>query len=307
MGKLRELASSGDAQAIQRVADLDSIVVTHNIAGSLDFEKRVLDMAKSDFELISQNEYQDLSRLFEDRHRCAHPSLNRPGEVYRPTAEAARSHLRMATDCLLSQGPVQGKAALLGVLGEIESQLFPTDAIKAIQVLRPGALGKPRDVLLRSVVYAVISSLLTDDKSWQQKIAALLALRQLHRIKAESFIEKRIAEKSATLEEGSLGRLVRFVANVDDTWQYLPGPVAHKLQAYVTKIDAKKMPRTLLTALRVRELHEGVCVRVSEFSVDEATALLTVGQPRELVDRAIELYGESASYEEANRLKQKTA
>jgi hypothetical protein len=303
MSKLRELAASGDAEATKKVTEMDTIVVTHDMNKSLEFERQILTVARDSFELISQSEFVDLSRILEDRHRCAHPSLNRPGEVYRPTAETARVHLRVATEHLLSQGPVQGKAALTRVLSEIESQLFPTDAIHATQVLRLGAMGRPKEVLLRNVAFALVSSLLIEDKEWRQKVAALLALRTLHRARVESFIEKRFAEKAASVSEDGLWRIIRFVRWVADTWQYLPDVIGRKLIVYVAKVEVKNYPQALLEALSVPELSVPCLNRFQTLVASEVAGLIEVAQPQAVIDCAIRVYAQATGYIEANALK----
>jgi hypothetical protein len=94
MYKMQELALSGDKEA-QKITDhLDRIHRDGNWQESIDFEKKILDLAKKQFDLLSALEHEDLKRLFEDRNRCAHPSLLSLEEPYQPTRELARYHLR---------------------------------------------------------------------------------------------------------------------------------------------------------------------------------------------------------------------
>lgn len=94
--KLQELELSGDDNASQKIAEYERIRRENNIRGALNFEQNILDTAQKDFELISDVEHSDLTRLREDRNRCAHPVLNAFDEVYQPSAELARTHLRNA-------------------------------------------------------------------------------------------------------------------------------------------------------------------------------------------------------------------
>ena len=105
--KMRELEISGDNNAKQKLAEFEQIRQSDDLKASMLFEREILNMAKKDFELISQQEYEDLSRLQSDRHRCAHPSMNSSEDVYQPSAELARYHLRNAVIHMLQHPPLQ--------------------------------------------------------------------------------------------------------------------------------------------------------------------------------------------------------
>jgi hypothetical protein len=73
--KLATLEMQGDKQAIAFAAEFRKIRESGDIAGSLKFEKMILERAHKELALISDLEYEDLDRLYRDRHRCAH-SIN---------------------------------------------------------------------------------------------------------------------------------------------------------------------------------------------------------------------------------------
>ena len=305
MGKLRELASSGDSEAVARVAEMDDIIVRHDKEKSMDFENRILDLAKDKFELISHHELVDFQRLREDRHRCAHPSLNRPGEIYRPTAEAARVHLRFSTEHLLSQAPVQGKAAMDRVFSEIDSPLFPTIEAQALAALRLGPMARPKQTLLRNVVNALVSSLLQEDKSFGQKLAALLALRRMYPDQVASFIEKRVAERAPNVPDLGLTRVVRFVRQIENGWEYLPVSVRNKLDTFISTTSVGKIPNTLIASLDIADLRQAAHDRIAAASTEDVAKLIAAGKPRVVIDRAVELFLNSKTFDEANARKRK--
>ena len=88
--KLRDLDLSGDKLAKQKLEEFEEICKKHDVSGSLIFEKNVILKQHEDFELITPLERVDLERLFEDRNRCAHPSMNSPEETYAPRSEERR-------------------------------------------------------------------------------------------------------------------------------------------------------------------------------------------------------------------------
>jgi hypothetical protein len=120
------------------------------------FENGILElMAVPDFELISRQELFDLSRIAEDRNRCAHPSMDGGLSPFSMTAELARTHLRNAVLYLLQHPPVQGQFAKDQIFNEIRSPLFPEDPERAVQRLSHGPLGHARQILVKAVFMVV--------------------------------------------------------------------------------------------------------------------------------------------------------
>jgi hypothetical protein len=135
VGKLQQLELAGDANGKRRRDEYEQARSSGDVRACLEFERRLLSLARDEFELITSIECKDLERLAEDRHRCAHPSMNASEEVYSPSAETARAHLRNAVVHFLRHPPVQGKAALARVMTDIESAYFPTTTQDAVTQL----------------------------------------------------------------------------------------------------------------------------------------------------------------------------
>ena len=100
VSKLNELELTGDKKAKKHLEDYEKIVAggESKLKEALDFERGILEMAATDFDLLTSNELLDLNRLKEDRNRCAHPSMQAIGNVYVPSPELARTHIRNAVD-----------------------------------------------------------------------------------------------------------------------------------------------------------------------------------------------------------------
>ncbi|NOJ99880.1 hypothetical protein HMI51_44315, partial [Corallococcus coralloides] len=94
MQKFHELAIAGDAAAGKEAEALERIRANGDVTAAMRFEKDLLNKAKSPFELVNNLEYIDLTRLYDDRNRCAHPSFVADGEAYSPPGELARLHIR---------------------------------------------------------------------------------------------------------------------------------------------------------------------------------------------------------------------
>src|SRR5262249_26768428 len=129
------------------------------IDAALQFEREVLEVARDQLELIDQQQFIDLLRLREDRNRCAHPTYQRIDIPYRPSAELARTHIYNAVVHLLSQLPVQGKAALAELEALVSSKFFPTDTAKARIQLSESALSRPSEPLLKGFIDLLVYGL----------------------------------------------------------------------------------------------------------------------------------------------------
>lgn len=110
--KFKELSALGDKEAEKQVEELEKARRINDISRFLQLEREIVEVARDKLELISHTESVDLERLQEDRNRCAHPSMNLEGEIFNPSAELARLHIRSAVNHLLQFPPSQGKYAL---------------------------------------------------------------------------------------------------------------------------------------------------------------------------------------------------
>jgi hypothetical protein len=111
--KLKELSLAGDKEAQKQLEEFENAIKTGNVV-------------KDKFELISHVEFFDLESLQQDRNRCAHPSMTADGEIYNPSAELARVHIRAAVEYLLQYPLAQGKGYPLkpGHFYKTEMQFF---------------------------------------------------------------------------------------------------------------------------------------------------------------------------------------
>ena len=228
--KLRDLDLSGDKLAKQKLEEFEDICKKHDVSGSLLFEKNVILQQHEDFELITPLEKVDLERLFEDRNRCAHPSMNSPEETYKPTAELARLHLRNAVTHVLQRRPTQGKAVIDRLISEVRSPYFPTSSNEAKEYLKQGALARPREALLRNWIIVILKAMLLDKGFQLQLSAALDASRVLHRELVESTLREQLSKIYRQIPDKTLYRGLRFQALLSDVWQYLEDDVAMLLK-----------------------------------------------------------------------------
>jgi len=136
IGKIRELAESGDGQAGDFARGLDNAISSGNRDELQKTERNLLKVAHGTFELIDSRELEELDRLRNDRHVCAHPAFVRPSEIFVPTPELVRLHLATAVDAVLAKEPAPGKRAVQRFVSEIVSASFPESLNQLAAYLR---------------------------------------------------------------------------------------------------------------------------------------------------------------------------
>jgi len=302
--KLRELALSGDKAAEQHIEKIERVRVANDFAQALRFERDILILARDQFELISHLEHIDLSRLQEDRNRCAHPSLMSQDQGFNPSGELARLHIRSAVLHLLQHQPVQGKYALERLLREVNSEYFPDTYPEAAQALSSGPLKRPRDTLVRNFVIVLIKDVLTPDLDWRARrraLAALMAVKQLHHRIFELTIKEQLPSLFRGLADDGLHRGVWVLTSFYDYWDILPPDVKLKIEAFVTKLPTEhfhSVDSILKYAPLRRAAKQRVCIASRKDMGGSLWMFFEV--PPVVADRCIALYLEAANFAEAN-------
>lgn len=304
--KLRELTLAGDRAATAIINDFDAITTSNNVARAQQFERELLTIAKEKFELISPQECVDLERLQADRHRCAHPSQSTVGEVFSPTAELARFHLRSAVEHLLQHEPAQGKAALDGILSTIRSRNFPTAQAKALTILGATPLKRARASLVRNLILVLLKDALREEDEWPisaQRRAALLSIQSLHS-----------AQWIQVLQQ-SLTPLIRSLATDDQLLRaaqllYLHPSLADAVeedQVIVLSEFVRRLPRERVLSLtnffEPGPLLAAARQRVNTLNAKEVADICGIsfaGAPPEICDHMVRKYSEANSFDSAN-------
>lgn len=300
--KLQELALAGDKEADGLIGELEKIRSTGDVARALKFEKDLLISARDKFELISPLEYLDLSRLQEDRNRCAHPSLVAEGEAYDPSAELARLHIRSAVVSVLQHPPAQGKYALDRLLKEVESDYFPISFEDARDFFSTGPLRRPRESLVRNFVVILLKTLLlgTKDYKYKRRIsAALKATSYLHTEPFNATLKEKLSPLIRQVEDSELYSTFSFFQQVPDVWQFLAADVRQKLKNYVMGMPSDDLDY-IDGALSFAPLKEIAEKRVKKATRKELADSMFFDLPRQVGDRFVEIYLDSKSFDDAN-------
>lgn len=310
--KLRELDIAGDAQAHQYVQELDTIRTANDVVRSLEMERSILRRATEDFELLSHQERVDLERLQEDRHRCAHPSLDQPDEPYQPPAELARYHLHTVFSALATRPAAQGKGAFDRIVAEVTSPLFPVDVEQAVRVLGAGPLQRPRATLLRAFVIASIKAILVgddrDNKPLVARVAtAIAAARRLHPTHTLEVAEQALPDIARRLRGADVARIVKLVAEIPELSDAVPDDVLIKIERFIETAGASEIAEAVPRASIFPTLRDAVTRRVETLTRDDLVSIVRddpggAMEFRPILDRAINLTVNSRSWDNTNEM-----
>lgn len=313
--KIRELSISGDAGAKRLISSFEGYQKQIDegndqaIKNALEFERNILKTAKDDMQFFDQQQFIDLTRLREDRHRCAHPSFQRIEDPYKPSAEQARMHLRNAIIHVLSQQPVQGKAAIDQVLALVSSEYFPRDINKAVVQLKDSDFSNPRASLVNGVVDSLLFDFFKDDsplKFNKNAITALKASLLLQRELAEKRIELQINKIFRDVSDDKFIGAVFIALDIPEAWGYLVQSSKDKVSSFILNVSAKDALPAIRLALKKPELVAVSKERIQTLNESELSdGILKYEFTNNAVERALELYTNVGNWGQANSIADK--
>ncbi len=204
------------------------------------FESDIPNLAQTQFEFLSPVEKSDLERLFEDRSRCAHPSMTSLEEPFEATAELARYHLRSAVMHCLQRPPVQGGLAIKRIWEDIGSEYFPKDSEKATQYFQKGLLASARPSLIKNVIIGLTVSLLTEDRSEDERLrqfSALNAVANMYHSQVKEILNERLSKIILDkVTDSNWDKVIIYLGTVE-IWDNLSEPCQLKAIAFMDKLE----------------------------------------------------------------------
>ena len=241
--KLRELQLLGDKEASQLLEQFEKLSSEKKVRDLWKFESDIPQKALKPFELISNVEMSDIERLFEDRSRCAHPSMTSLEEPFEATAELARYHLRSAVTHLLERPPVQGRAARERIFQDIKSEYFPTDAELAKKYFQKSPLARARLTLIKDVVIGLTVSLLTEnlpDDERARQFSAIDAISSMYTEKTREILNDKLSDIILNkVDDENWDKVIIYLGKVK-IWDYLTEPCQIKGVAFIEKLKLFK-------------------------------------------------------------------
>lgn len=295
LSKINELNLSGDAKANAIINEFERIIQNNDIVASLKFEKDILRLTK-EFELLNEREYQEMYRLYEDRNMCAHPSMIALEEPYRPSAELARCHLRNAVIYFLQRPPVQGKAALDRLLGEVESEYFPVDYKIAEIYFRSGPLARAKESLVNNFISVLVKALLLEERhhTWRiKRKSAIQAVYAIYPMETEQFLKAKFSIIVQRVTDKNWDYLLEFLFIMPNAWVFLGEDLREKLKNYVGQTN---LPYDLAYAVKIEELRPLVTFKISSLRAKELGDFIRISPIVDVTEVAISYFGSSQSY-----------
>jgi len=245
--KLRELELFGDCEAAKLLEEFDNLRSSGKKFKELwQFESSIPEIALTKFELISTVEKSDIERLFEDRSRCAHPSMTSLEEPFEATAELARYHLRSAVTHLLERPPVQGRAARKRIFQDIKSEYFPVDPELAIKYFQKSPLARARFVLVKDIVIGLTKDLLVEERLEDERsrqFSALNAISSMYPQETREILNTQLSDIIINIvTDENWDKTIVYLGSIS-AWDSLSELCRLKAESYIDKIEIYEIPQ----------------------------------------------------------------
>lgn len=310
--KVRELSLSGDNAAKQLEIKYEAYIVQveqgneQGKKGALEFERNILEHCKDKLQFFDSQQFIDLLRLREDRHRCAHPSFQRLGVPYKPSAEQARLHIRNAIVNVLSLPPVQGKAALAELKALVSSVYFPNEKVKAVSQLKTSALSNASESLVRGFVDQLVFGFVNDQDSLfykPQTIAALNAAADLYPAIVEERLAKQINKVIREVPDSLVPGVACLVARVEYAWGIADQASRDKITEFLKNGPADDVLEALVPLYTFDELKPAIEERINTLPFMELSkAINEIGIGSLGKKRALYFLSQAESWGRANQV-----
>ncbi|MBL9145431.1 MAG: hypothetical protein JNM99_17275 [Verrucomicrobiaceae bacterium] len=304
--KLRELSVGGDAEAATMVKRFETAQDTRDMPEALKLERSLLTSCHEKFDLFSKMELIDLERLFEDRNRCAHPNLVKMGEPYLPSAELARSHLRMAIETVLRFPPKVGKAALEELFQLVQAEYFPTTVSEAKAVLQESPAIRAKSNVIRDFVLGMSSKILSGDLSQKEvnkRLSALKAMWEIHPSELATLAKTHFSKVFQKAKDGGLKHLLVMLCLMPDLELAVTEGVAAPIRKLIKSVPDEDLALVVRAAIKTSRFNDDAKAKIASLDRDDLSKFVE-NPPDELLDfildRATALYETSVSYDDAN-------
>ncbi|WP_158436396.1 hypothetical protein [Nocardia nova] len=240
--KIRLLADEGGI-AEQLRDELDRYIQLNDLGNLQRFERNLVDKAR-ELELIGVREKDELTRLYQDRHLCAHPAFVTGGDhLFSPSPELVRMHLTAAVDTLLSHPPVTGRKAIERFEREIAAESFPRTDQRLNDYLRASYMNHGTKALKQNLVKVVCKKTLRPERPLAERWRATRTALELQKISPALFDEQLcvvLGTVQDRLGDDGLLALISGLCYVPGTWDALNEGTRGRIEALlraVTPID----------------------------------------------------------------------
>ncbi|MBC6429907.1 hypothetical protein FM036_03230 [Nostoc sp. HG1] len=276
--KLRELELLENGEASNLLKQFEKISSESKVRELWQFESDIPKWALEKFELISPVEQADVKRLFEDRSRCAHPSMTSLEEPFEATAELARYHLRSAVMHLLQRPPVQGRSALNQIWQAIKSEYFPKDTEGAVSSLHKGPLARARFNLIKDIVIGLTKSLLNEEipeDERERQFSALNAVSKMYYKETGEILNAQLSNIILRIVDTSWDKVIIYLDNVT-AWESISEPCQIKARTFIERLNIYEEKLSYINKLSIEKINILVKASRIDFLTDAVISKLQI-------------------------------
>lgn len=305
--KARELAAQGDPGATDFVSNLDAAIEHKSVPKMQAIERELLNIARTQLQLVTQHEFDVLKRIQDDRNLCAHPAFITEDELFQPAPDLVRSHLVHALQCLLVHAPLQGKSALNRIRVDILSPSYPVTRDSIGTYVAAKYLNRAKDALVSNLVKVLLKALFLPDAQ-----EFLAKRRQIAWTLSEV-----ATSKTAIYEEVARPMVATFFEGVDDAsllhlcvylgaepriWAWLSEPVRLRVARLLENADVPTLKLFIaFDAFAVPDLADFLLAKFSGLDQDGQVELISDTPRKEFVGSAISIYSSAGNYRSAEQ------
>jgi|AMWB02.1.fsa_nt_gi hypothetical protein len=308
ISKARELAAQGEAVPKAFVDELDSAIASSDIPRRQNIERQLLTTANERLQLLAPHEFEALSRLYSDRHLCAHPAFVADDELFQPTPEQVRTHIIHALQYLLVHAPLQGKSAVTRFEADVLSPSFPTSSQDIGAYVRSKYLDRAKDVLVSNLIKGLLTAPFGAERAKFVGKERLLAqtLREIAVAKTAIYDQVAppfIAQRFNAVTDDVLLNICMFLEVDTRIWTWISEPVRIRVRTLLVSSPLADLKSSgAFDAFAIPELANVLMPRFDAFDEDAQIGVISENPRGEFVDRAIELYSGASSWRYAELL-----
>jgi hypothetical protein len=298
--KYRELASSGDREALAFLKEWDTAVQNSNTSKLLETERSILDHAHTKMGLMNAIGLRSLKRLLEDRHLCAHPAFQSNDELYEPTDELVKVHLCVVIDVVLAQKPLQGRGIFEVFSADIISSGFPTAKEGIVDYVEQKYLSQMRESVLRNFGIVLGKALILGtpvewQKYRQRTVFALSSIKSRRPLEWDHVA----LELVRLIDEDAPANRVRSVlvlSSFPELLAKLNAPTLTALTQTLAASDDLLEHPEVFHAADLDGIGDALIKRFEALDFADAAKVLAAAAPLALWPNALKRYSEAGSY-----------
>lgn len=243
--KIDILAENGEPAAVSMRETLRRAIDNSDKSAMQKFESAILEEAKTQLHILSEQDFEDLARLRHDRNLCAHPAYVSDETLFSPSAERVRAHLATAVDTLLSHGPVVGRKAIARFDHYVRGKTFPVDGDMLRKYIAETYIDRGTKPFISNLCKVVCKTTMERDTDLEVRLRYTRVAIALYDLKPADFEDavKQVlhSRMNAFDEDDSLFLLAGGICRVPCTWRNLQDSVGDRIVTLLENASVKEL------------------------------------------------------------------